>query len=320
MIQDVMFDLSEKRRGKFLSIVTGEIPDMLDVMEPAWIGDFTMSTVKTKRRVVAQDVAMTPFYIPQSPTELVRDYLTAKYTFPVMATRNQLAALAQPEQAPLYARVGLHSDCCYIDIKSAYWQIVQAVGWDVDYFPHKYLAQRSEMSDMPAWLIERKIARASLVSMARRGNASFWTGNSLIYKPVYNKYLNSSLVMFVNDVLMSVASDVKSRVNGLVYVNTDGYIVYSEQAREVFAILQEWGLQWSMKGAGRTEVHGVGSYTVGKRQSKRGGQGFNFDNIAIRDTDWLKKRFIWFIHNAVSADWTEPADDDTISANIYDPS
>lgn len=271
-----------------------DFPNLFQVREGAIVGDFSMSLLKSRVRLILPSVAIKPFGTYQSPTELVRDYITAKYKLPLPIRRSNVAAVANPRPAPLFARTGQHGEGTYIDLKSAYWQIVKAVGWNLEYYPRRWIAAGDSMADLPDFIRESKPARASLVSCARPGYISIWNGKTIEYKRSYNTMLNARLVCFTMDVLNGVAADVLAACPSCSYINTDGYIVSVGEARTAYDVLRSWGLVYGVKGTGDVEVSGVGAYRVGKHKSNRPGNGISFSNIDFDFSDWLRPRFFKF--------------------------
>lgn len=292
-ILKLMEDRLNERLEKW-TIEAREFPPLIQIREGAIVGDFSMSLLKSKLRLILPEVALKPFGVYQSPTELVRDYISAKYKLPLPIRRSNAVAIANPRPAPLLARTGVYGQGQYIDIRSAYWQIVRSVGWNVEYYPKKWIAAGDSMRDCPDFIINSKPARASLVSCARPGYMTIWNGHKLEHKRSFNNLLNMRLVALVNDVLNGVAADMKAACRDLWYVNTDGYIVGDRDIRRAYDVMASWSLDWSVKASGQVQIDGVGAYRVGKRSSNRPGNGISFDNIDFSDSDWLRPRFAKF--------------------------
>ena len=296
---------AEEKNAKVLSVVVDEFPPFEEMKERVIIGDFSMSALESKRRWIAEEVAMKPFDVWQTPTQIVRDYLTTKYIFPLKIRTNNAQAVSIPRSAPLLAKVGYHGEGVYADIRSAYWQIVRAVGWDVEYFPNRFVCKQSDLEDMPEWLHSCKPARASLVSLARPSNLSVWTGKDLIIERSFNPILNMRLVALVNDVLMSVAAEVKHFCTSVSYINTDGYILGMKDVRTFTAIMHDWGFDFRYKATGKVRVFGVGAYTVGKHKSHRPMEGGAYDNITEIDFHWMRRNFSPFAMGSPLIDFPE---------------
>lgn len=167
----------------------------------------------------------------------------------------------------------------YIDIKSAYWSIINAVGWDVDYNPNKWLSRATVLDDFP--LIENKIARSCLVSVTAIEPKSKkavltvadpeWKKNGMSgfidNYGVINTLANPALQKIVSDVLNAIASQAKEA--GAIYIHTDGYIAPNEYiAGHIIDIIQNWGLEARVKAEGKGGVVSHGVYKVGNEQSK----------------------------------------------------
>jgi hypothetical protein len=226
----------------------------------------------------------------QTPTEISRDYLLAKYEKKPRQYHDQYIVNSMKRGWPYLAKTGFHGDCVYIDLKSAYWSIMQVVGWDVEYNPSRWLGRSSIMNDFP--LPSNRLARNSLVSSATLSSISMWTGTHLKTKSVGGRLMNPIVHSIVMDVLHGIASDLENM--GAVYIHTDGYIVPRYlQASALSMINCQWGVPARVKHEGLTVVKGIGSYGVGAHTS--GFLGHTAESparyIMPRGKDWLRGSF-----------------------------
>lgn len=202
-------------------------------------------------------------------SSMARDYLEVKYP-----KRNRIF-FAQSKTLH-YMPVPLMSvptypdelfDGTYIDLKRAYWQIVRTVGWDVDFYPGRWIGVKSENEDYP--LLENKLATNILVSSCLPSTMRMIDEHGKqVSKTTYNRNLNMQLHMLTMLLLHAVAQIANSY--GAVYVNTDGAIVPTEYAYDCIQdIRDKVGLLSRVKHQGFTVVKAVGAYMVGHVQTKR---------------------------------------------------
>lgn len=295
MLLDDLRGRGEDRYLKYPYIF--DYPDsILEVKVPAFVGDFSLTATGGLFRWLRKTAVVRPFGFDQSVTEVTRDYLSLKYKLPLKIRKAQIDATKDIPGAPLMALPGSYGDGVYIDIKSAYWQIVRAVGWDVEYFPGRYVAVGSSHEDAPEFLVKQKLFRASMVSMCRTRDAHIYDGVSSIYsKSMSNPYVNYRLLRFVMDVLNGIAWEMSKKIVALWYVNTDGYIVSRAEVGTAISILTSWGLEFDIKGEGVTKVWGAGSYRVGSLNTRRPGNNLSINNLTEVNYEWLKMRFRRFV-------------------------
>lgn len=233
---------------------------------------------------------------------MTRDYLDYKYPERLRATAAQRDAVMVHRAFPCLAnRVDL-DDAAYVDIKSAYWSVILAAGWDVDYYPGRFIGVKSNNEDFPlSW---HKGARSGLVTAGLSTPIRVWNGHGLEWKHGNNVHINYGLWALVMDVLHAIASEVE-RAGG-VYVHTDGYIVPASAIDRTMNIITDWGLVASIKERGPAKIYGVGMYSIGKEHTKRVG-GFSpggFRNIYPTEPQWLKSSFTRFSRSRVVAGLT----------------
>jgi hypothetical protein len=265
-ILETMKGFAEQRMEKLSPLPMIEFPSMRTFKSMTWIGTFSMSNQQMRQRVIDADALVGLFpEIPQVPPEVARDYIRAKYDEPRRHTMAQYESINQPRAAPLYAKIGVYHDMAYVDLKAAYWSITKIIGWDVDYFPGRWLGKRSENDDFP--VPENKVARNSLVSSALLNPTHVWTGEKLEVIKARSMYVNYDLWSCVMDVLHAIATIALKA--GAVHVHTDGYIVPMKHAHLLIEEIHRWGLHAIIKDEGDCVVKGVGAYRIGKRRTKK---------------------------------------------------
>jgi hypothetical protein len=190
---------------------------------------------------------------------------------------------------PLLAEPCTLPNAYYLDIKSAYWQILQLGGYDVDYMPERFLSPRSDVYDFP--VPEIKLARNCLVSMGLPSGVNVWIPNDGFQKKTPKKLsVNLVLWAFVQDILHGVAYDMVNRA-GAVYVNTDGYIVPDDRMRDADNVFESWGLKATIRHHGKAVIRGAGDYDIADSMGRRVRTvPRKFSYIQPRGLDWLRKK------------------------------
>lgn len=281
--------ISEKQANRKIDVV-GEFPILPSLSGRVFLGSFSWYYVRQKRKDILRRFALQfPFGIC-TPSELARAYIACKY--PRMRALNvQTEIFKRHISAPLYVQPHHYDNGYYVDIQSAYWQILQIVGWDADYYPGVWLAKGQPMDDFP--FAQNRLTRNCLITCGLPSEASVWDGDQqkFIRVKTFNKQINLGIWKLVMDVLHCVAWDCIAA--GAIYAHTDGYICSSERVVAVQNAISEWGLISTIKRQGVTDVYGVGSYTIDKFGTKNPHINTNpYDGLELpRYNNWLKKRF-----------------------------
>lgn len=290
MIEQLMERWTARQKAwRFIPVT--RFPSVLDYYDDVvFQGAFSWSIRNRRERFVDEHEIITPYGVPVTPGEVARDYLHVKYPKRGWLKRSQWDSVSVHRSAPLYA-IPTHIEYgYYVDIKSAYWSIVRAVGWDVDYYPSNWIAQRSSNADFPA--SQYKLARSLLVTTATMGKAVQWHYGHFQIVPVYNPLLNPAIYALVMDVLHGIASDMIE--TGAIYVHTDGYIIPHSRLDDAFLIASTWGLELGVKYEGEVNVYGAGRYefTGQSRKLKEGEKSTGIvASIDAHDKQWLRGRF-----------------------------
>lgn len=269
-VLDTLSDMRVKgmeRMEKMTPLVIAEFPDPQTFSERIVLGSFSWSMQKSKKRLIVKSGLMNLWSdIPQTAPEIARDYLDLRYPRQLRINAEQKEYfMAQDWDAPLYYEPMLETDGVYLDLRSAYWSIMGAVGVDVDYMPGKWLSPGRAPHDYPT---TDKLARNCIVTAGLLGTMQVWTGSKFITQTPYNKHANLSLFTLIQHILHGIASDAVTM--GACYVNTDGYIMpYYKSEMFIRWVNERWGLPIREKYRGLTHVTGVGSYKVGNHTSGR---------------------------------------------------
>lgn len=285
---------AEKSEGMTIHIVD-KFPPLESLESLTYLGSFswTSQAIKTKwiKRKYAYDIGAGWV----TPADIARDYLAVKF-----GGKRQRCNKRQWEEVvrvrkhqPLFAEPCSLTSAYYIDLKSAYWQLMMLGGWDVEYSPKRFLSPRSDVYDFP--VPEIKLARNSLVSMGLPSGANVWLPNvGFTQKKPFKPTVNLILWGFVQDTLHGLAYDMVQQA-GAVYVNTDGYIIPAERLRDADKIAENWGLHFTIRDEGKAEVRGAGDYDIGGRMSRRVRtvpRAFSY--IQPREIDWLRSKVKFF--------------------------
>ena len=274
----------EKRLAYTSYVVEFDPPRPEDVVI---MGVYSRMWKTEQKRQVRSDKAVTFNGYKDSPTSHARDYLRSCYT-PRLAKRNQ-AEILRAKRMPLYSHPCILLDAAYVDIKSAWFSILSLVGWDCDYFPGRWFAKGSPPVDFP--LQSNKVARSSLVSLARSSHVPVWRNGGTKLEKIFNPCENPHIFGIIADVLNAIAAAAVDYY-GAVYVATDGFILPAARVESFQAFISSWGLASSIKGAGDGFVFGPGSYYVGAMRTIHLHQSPRVLDAIDRDTPlmWLLRR------------------------------
>lgn len=264
-------------------------PSLLDNYPTTYLGSFSWTLPADKTRLLYMSAVVNWGAGPQTPSEVVRDYLGIKYPERLRATTDQYKKIMSHRSFPRMAIRGEYYDMVYLDLKSAYWSILTTVGWDVDYNPGKWIGVKSNTLDFP--LPDNKAARSGLVSAGLSSAMRLWKNSQLSWQHGQNNHINYGLWAMVQDVLHGVADDMLGL--GAVYVHTDGYIIPQSRVGEALTVCDQWGLRAGIKAQGDAQIFGVGVYRVGTHSTKRKKAIPLQNHISIEPQfkEWLQRKF-----------------------------
>lgn len=302
---DIESHLQEKHDKKRIDVVN-HFEKLDDLTENVMLGSFSWYYPKSKAKDILRPFAYNFGSFISTPSELARSYLELKYERQ-RATKDQITDFKRVRSAPLYANPCVFSEGAYIDIRSAYWQIIQVIGWDVDYYPGYWLGKKSSMEDFP--FPDFKLSRNCLVTSGLPSEASYWNAkdHKIASVKTYNARLNLGLWACIMDVLHAIAWDAIAA--GAAYAHTDGYICHRERIEAVQNAVSLWGLESRIKAAGDTMVYGVGSYACGDKITKNSHIEAPYDGLTLpRYNAWLRSSFRKLAERTNfkwSSDWQE---------------
>jgi hypothetical protein len=284
------------RQAKWESVEVGELPPPQALSEDAMLGAFSYALQTSRKRLLRSDVLISVDGTKDTPPALARDYLTLKHGRAARIKWAQLRTLKEHTRPlPVYVKPTRFEEGFYIDIRSAYWQILRVVGWQVDYYPGKWLMRGPGVRDFPYQREKRaeKLSRNCLVSAAQGGELPRWVAGRQAIEPIRvgNRLINAQLVGIVRDVLHAIGLEAQRA--GAIYVATDGYIAPDMRtAQKVGQLIRDWGLDARLKGAGPGAVYGSGSYAVGQMIGRAPKSGLPVSNLSKGEYDtWLAPLF-----------------------------
>jgi hypothetical protein len=287
-VNQALAKMAHERREKMTPELITHFPSIVDMKTKVILGSFSWTMPFIRRRFIDSANCIDIFGVEQTPTEISRDYLRVVFPDRLRATGAQVEELRKQKTHPLYANPCVIESAAYVDLKSAYWSIMNAVGWNVDYFPNKFLAKGRGVEDFP--LPNHKPARNSLVSMGLPSASRIWTGNGFETEHTNNPNLNLGIYRLVQDVLHTIAW--RAIELGAKYVHTDGYILPIEQADNLVYYIGEWGLTAKIKETGRAQIYAAGAYSIGDHKIQRIVHGYTpHAYIHPENEKWLLPRF-----------------------------
>lgn len=285
---------AEKSEGLKIHLVS-KFPPLESLTALTFLGSFSWTSQASGEKWIKTKYAHDLGAGWVTPADIARDYLAVKFQGKRQrCNKIQWAEVVKlRKHQPLFAEPCSLTSAYYLDLKSAYWQLLMLGGWDVEYSPKRFLSPRSDVYDFPVPQI--KLARNSLVSMGLPSGANVWIPSvGFAQKKPYKPTVNLILWGFVQDVLHGLASDMVQKA-GAVYVNTDGYIIPANKLAEAIQVADNWGLLVTIRDEGRAEVRGAGDYDIGGRTSRRVRtvpRAFSY--IHPREIDWLRHKVKFF--------------------------
>lgn len=275
MILSQLIEQAQKRADDWQTFRVHKFPQVEKIGEIVMLGAHSFALIQTRRRLVKEKIDLDPVTY-ETPSALARDYLRIVYKRGPRGTKAQLGKVEGLPPVPSYAAPQKFAHGFYIDIQSAYWSIMQVIGWDVDYNPGLWLSPGRPPLDFP--FPDHKVARNCLVSAGRMGAIDPETKRPrgiLRFDPRKlpddpfdevirgSELKNNQLPRLIHDILNVMAMQAIDL--GAIYVNNDGYIARDMKSRDkIMQMILDWGLIGRIKGEGRGEVKASGTYEVGR--------------------------------------------------------
>jgi hypothetical protein len=289
-ILDAIAEKSHIRRERYTHIEELELPPPEWIAETCIVGTYSIVTFSTRRRFIHLPSAIPVNGVVETPPTIARDYLTIVYKKSPPAKHEQVNRLRHHlYPPPLLVRPGFSDEGWYLDVRRCYWSIMNAFGWNVDYFPGRWLAVGRPPNDFP--FPDEVVARNSLVSSCRVSEFDLWTPEGEKRVSRGNHLLNYQLLGFIADALHSIASIAKKA--GAVYIGTDGYVLTTVAAlNTVSQAIADFGLSSAVKAHGKTDIRAPGDYRVGRKRTRVfSNQDTPYSNIReVPERKWLQKQ------------------------------
>jgi len=273
-------------------IAVERFPELTREIAPVILGSFSRTNVIKHWKLVIDRHAHNLGAGIVSPADIARDYLSVKFPKwrPRACTSQYKSTIANKISQPMHY-IKCSGDGVYLDMRSAYWQIIQRSGWNVDYSRGRFVLGGADVRDFPAPHI--KLARNSLVSVGMGGSMQIWDGEKIISNNQSKKFTNVLLFSFVMDILNTIAYEMVQA--GAVYVNTDGYILPYSSLDRAYEIADSWGVEMIVKDQGHYHVKGFGAYDIDGRRAGIGRISQSPERTIIhpQNPEWLKKKFLY---------------------------
>lgn len=307
MVLERIADRHEASLKGYTQHLVSNFPNIRDYKSLVSYGSFQWTVHHTKEKEgykllrEANAIALPNGANPCAPSSLARLYLETLYSERQRkAVGAQVRSISQKRPMPLFVQPAVFSEGVYIDTVSAWYSILQLVGWDCDYYPAGWLVSGRPTFDFP--LPDNKLARNCLVSGALPTPKFQWTGTQFRERQMHNKFINLGLWAVIADTLHALAFEAVSC--GACYVHTDGYIVPRNRAAELIERIRAYGLTARAKYEGSAVVMGFANWMVGEHKAANWGAYSNgtYTNLQWVDQDWLRQR-LNHSRNSMVAKW-----------------
>ena len=289
-VLDMIAEKSHKRRVRYKHSEVDELPAPEWLNETCVVGTYSLVTFSSRQRFIYKPSCIPVNGVVETPPTIARDYLGITYKKSPPAKHEQVVRLRNHlRPPPLFVDPGFHEEGWYLDIRRCYWSIMLAFGWNVDYYPGRWLATGQPPDDFP--FPNEVVARNSLVSACRTSQFDLWTPEGEKRVSRGNHLMNYQLLGLISDILHAIASIAKKA--GAIYIGTDGYILTTVQALNTVAqAIADFGLSSAVKAHGMTDVHAPGDYKVGRKRTRVfAREDTSYNNVReVAERKWLQKQ------------------------------
>lgn len=300
-IDQGMARLAAERHEKYQTRVVEKFPDVRTISDPFYYGTHCWTFPGLKQRWIPEARVIDIGNGPQTRPEVARDYLAVKYPARRRAVKEQIDAIRDKPPMPLLCLPARWHAGAYVDLHAAYWSIMRLTGWDVDYWPGRWLRPGTPPTDFP--LPGDKVSRNALVTCALPGPITMWTGEKFIRVKAGNPHVNLCLWHLIADVLHLVAGYALDA--GAVYVHTDGAILPARNVESYQHAVAGIGLEATVKASGLTLVYGLQNWRCGGRSTRlytpTGGSRHIINLIREVDRPWLENKLSWLMRIGLDA-------------------
>lgn len=294
-----MEDVAREKYSGYTVHLLDKWPPMSTFEVECIVGALVITSVSTKQRWMLKRKAVPFAGTWVTSADLARLYLNLKFK----GKKRRITTIQWKDfydlsrrSMPLSVYPQTYENGYYVDIRSAYWSILRAVGWDVDYMPGQWLKVKDDITVNDFPFPQDKMARNCLVSLAADGSRMMrvWDGHMMTFRKGGNGLVNKMLYSLVSDVLNNIAYECIRA--GACYSFTDGFICDHSRVNAIEEIIASWGLSSSIKFTGECEVKGVGAYKFGSFKTRKFDiqTGHSIHKINPVHLQWLKKRFRHF--------------------------
>lgn len=283
-----------ERRQKYHTIIVDRWPMLCELGEDTILGDFSWLGTKTRTRRIFRPTMMDIDGNPATCGDIARDYLAVKFDRERRIIRAQADEVMLSRPHPLHFEVKHIKRAVYVDIRSTYMSLMSVVGWNVDYWPRKWLSPGEGMNDFP--FRHHKRTRNVLATAGLKGSVTKWieADQRITVEYLPNRWINYQLWALMHDVLAGIAHELLPLVS---YIHTDGCICDEANYDAVLSIYQSWGLPTSIKKHGECFIYASNGYSF---------TAHDWDDVphprkpltAIYEldyADWLKRSFTKFV-------------------------
>lgn len=233
----------------------------IDRFGQVFVGTTSLTVTDTQTKLIAYDDW------PVTDAELARAYL--RLVFAGVKGR-RLPSPRAPGfgwQAPIVCSPVRHRSLAYVDIVSAYWQLISAFRPDDVILGKEVIPGRAE------WLTADEVARTRRLRHCVHGTIfanriAYYRYGHLVVAPKVNAWSNPTLRSYCMQTLHAVAGRLGRSV-GLHAWMTDAAIVDADDAESVTSYLaREWRLTSALKAQGNGAVISATTYMVGDKASR----------------------------------------------------
>lgn len=263
-----MYVTAKERQEKYEYVLCGSFDlSRIPTGESVIVGTFSCTWMHAKKRYLKRAYVLDIGLGLQTPAEIARDYLVAKFGRGAPVRKSKTPESADFKAMPGYAEPGrLRGDWVYVDVDAAYWSAMKVVGWNCLYNPGHYLARGGSVADFP--LPDHKLARNMLVSCGLPGSLFIATERGAFSRKTYNQLLNGNLWRMISDVLHLFATYAIDEC-GARYFLTDGAIMPERFVEKYRAFAWSLGFGVSYKSdVGPGWIKAIGAYKLRGKQTK----------------------------------------------------
>lgn len=231
----------------------------IDQFRQVFVGHTSISVPETRTKLVAYDDW------PVTAGELSRAYLRLVFA-DVRRRAPSPHARGFGWQAPIVARPVRHRSLAYVDIVSAYWQLLSC------FRPDDLLLGTEILPGDAAWLTIDEVAedrplRHAVVGSVFSNKLAFYSFGKLVVVGKTNQWSNPTLKIHCMQVLHAVAGSL-DRAGALHAWLTDAAIVDADDAEPLQRLMaRDWWLSSAVKSQGSGFVLSATTYRVGEKES-----------------------------------------------------